>query len=267
MWGVLVLRGYMKLVWLVLISLVYSTLSAHIYLNNCAARVGVANLDIISTSPLTSYYQAGVSNPGIVCSISQPFQISGIENGSLAYSQKSHNSSFALGCNYLYSDYYSQYSNFLSYNYTIKNCLTIGIGQKFIMINEEDNYVYPLTDLGLLISQEKSKLVLNYTNVLNKKSSKLDLPTLFSSEISYRLKSDTFVAVGIEKEKQHKLTTKFGIRYKVLPSLTLLSGYSLEPNQMAFGVGVDYKKFSINYAVITHPELDSTHHISLIYEL
>lgn len=257
----------MRLFCLVFFCFISSNLVSHVYLSNCADRVGVANLNIISKSPLTSYYQSAIANDGISSSISQPFQFSGIENGSISFSNTYNRINFSLGSVYLLSDHYSQFSNYLALNYAVNKLITLGVGQKLVTVNEEENYSYPLTDIACLISHEKTKLAISYTNIFQKKSSKIELPNIFNTEISYNPIENTFIAVGLEKEKGYKLASRFGIRYKVLQSLTLLSGYSLETNQISFGVGVDYREFSIHYAVITHPELDSTHHISLIYEL
>jgi hypothetical protein len=257
----------MKKVWLIFFYLVSNSLFCHIYLNSDAARVGVANLNLISSSPLTDYYQAAVSNPGLSTSISHPFQFSGIENGNISFSYKYKNFHLSAGSLYLISNHYNLYSNYLGFNYLIKDLLTLGISQKFISVFEEENYFYPVTDLGCKIAHAKTMLAINYTNILHKQNCRIDLPNIISTEISYNPLHDTFIALGLEKEKNHKLQTKFGIRYNLLESLTLLTGYSLNPNQISFGLGIDYRKMSINYAIITHPELDSTHHISLIYAL
>ncbi len=257
----------MKLVWLFYFLFVNTTLFCHIYLGSCAARVGLANLNIISSSPLTDYYQAGVSNSGISTSLSQPFQFSGVENGNITYSQDFKKYHFSIGTLYLLSEYYNVYSNYLSINYSFQELITLGFSQKFISISEEENYFYTITDFGCKVSHEKTMIALNYSNILHKRSSRIDLPNIISTEIAFNPIKDTYIAFGLEKEKEHKLSKRFGVRYKIVKSLTLLTGYSLKPNQISFGVGVDYKKININYAVITHPELDSTHHISLIYEL
>ncbi len=257
----------MKLVWLFYLCLVNCSLLGHIYLDNCAARVGVANLNLISNSPLTDYYQAGVSNSGISTSISQPFQFSGVENGNITFSKNYHNNHLSVGSLYLLSDYYNLYSNYLSYNYSFQNIITLGISQKFISINETENYFSTITDIGCKITQEKTCLALNYTNLFHKNSSRIDLPNIFSTEISYNPLPETYVAIGFQKEKKHKVSTRFGFRYDLINSLTLLSGYSLEPNQIYFGIGLDYKRVNINYAINTHPQLDSSHYISIIYDM
>lgn len=257
----------MQLFWLFFFCFISNNLASHIYLDNCADRVGVANLNTISKSPLTSYYQSAVGNDGISTSISQPFQFSGIENGSISISKTYSRINFSLGSVYLLSNHYSQFSNYIALNYTFKEIVTIGVGQKLISVNEEDNYSYPVTDIACLISHDKTKLAVSYTNIFQTESYKIELPNIITTELSYNPIANTFIAVGFEKEKGYKLASKFGTRYKVLQSLTLLSGYSLELNQISFGLGVDYQEFSIHYAVKTHPELDSTHHISLIYEL
>ena len=257
----------MRLVLVMFIWLVHSVLFSYIYLHNCADLVGVSNLNTISHSPLTSYYQSAIANQGISCSISQPFQFSEIENGNISFSKKFKDTSFSLGSVYLLSEYYNQFSNYLNLNYTFHDLITLGIGQKLISVDEEENYSYTITDVGFKIAKDKTQLAINYTNIFSKKSSKLELPNIIDSEISYNPLENTFIAVGVEKEKSQKLSTRFGIRYKLLQSLSLLSGYCLEPNQISFGIGIDCRDITINYAIITHPELDSTHHISIIYGL
>ncbi len=247
--------------------MVNSSLGAHIYLSSGADRVGVANLNIISHSPLTSYYQTGVYNDGISCSISQPFQFSGVENGNVSVSKSFHAYNISLGTLYLLSDHYTQFSNYLNFNYTIHDLITLGIGQKIITVNEEENYNYAITDIGCKIYKDKTKFAVNYTNLLQKESSKIELPNIVTTEISYSPTDDTDLAIGLEKEKNHQFSTSLGIRYKVMESLTLLSGYSLEPNQISFGLSINYQRFNVNYAIVTRPELNSTHHISLIYEM
>lgn len=256
----------MKKWWLFGFVVIFSPLFSHVYMNNCADRIGVANINIISISPLTSYYQAGVTNEGISTSISQPFQIAGVENGNISLSKNFRKMNISTGALYLFSDHYSMYSSYLNLNYELLEIISLGLSQKLISINETESYFETISDIGILISRDQTKLAINYTNLFNNKSNKLDIPNIISSEISYNPIKDTYLALGVEKEKRHKLSTKFGIRYRILSSLTLLSGYTLEPNQMFAGLSVSYKDFNITYAIATHPELDSTHQISLIYD-
>ncbi|MBI9032521.1 hypothetical protein JEZ13_11055 [bacterium] len=257
----------MKLVWLLWLLIFNISLFADVYLSSDADRAGLANLSIISKSPITSYYQASITNEGLSCSISQPYQFSGIENGNIAISKNVKNFNLSLGSLYLMSNYYNQFSNYLNLSYTFHDVITWGIGQKLISVYEEENYYYTTTDIGFLISQNKTKLAVSYTNLFKRKSSKLTLPNIISTEISYNPIPDVYLALGLEKEKNFKTCPKIAIRYKVLKSLTLLSGYSLEPNQISFGISVNYYKCFINYAIMTHPQLDSTHYITLIYGL
>ncbi|MFA7057398.1 MAG: hypothetical protein WC155_07555 [Candidatus Cloacimonadales bacterium] len=257
----------MRLLCLLLFLFSYFSLPAHIYLSNCALRVGVSNLNLISESPLTSYYQPAVSHQGIACSISQPFQFSNIESGNLCFSQAWQEANFTVGSNYLISSNYSTYSNFLNYNYTFQKLITVGIGHKLISVFEEEKYLANSTDIGFMLKQEKVALALSYTNLFHNKSSKISLPNIISTELSYQPQADVFLGIGLEKEKNHKLNPKLGIRYQLAESLSLLSGYSLEPNQMTFGANISYNKFNISYAIATHNELKSSHYISLVYDL
>lgn len=257
----------MRLFWLLLTLFSYLSLPAHIYLSNCASRVGVSNLNLISTSPLTSYYQPAVSHQGVACSISQPFQFSNVENGNLAFSQDLATGNITLGSNYLISSDYSTYSNFLNYNYTFQELITIGLGHKLVTVFEEERYLENSTDLGLMLKQEDLALAVSYTNLFHNQNKRISLPNIISTELSYQPQDDVLLGVGLEKEKNQKLNTKLGISYQIIENLTLLSGYSLEPNQITFGVNIEYSKFTISYAIATHNELKSSHYVSLIYGL
>ncbi len=255
----------MKRLWLFLLLGVSLSLNAHIYMSNCADRVGVGNISLLSKSPITAYYNPAVSNVGTSTSISQPYGFSQVENGNFSVTKELNKISISLGCNYLVSSNFNQFSNNLAVNYKFNKFLKIGLGHKVINIIENDKYAANSSDIALLLKKDNSKVAITYSNLFNNHSSKILLPSILVTELSYEPSATTSIGLAFEKEKGYKLTTKVGIRYRPLPSLSILSGYSIEPNQMFAGIDVTYKKASIVYAIASHLELGLTHYLTLIY--
>jgi hypothetical protein len=255
----------MKRFGLVILLFCLINLNGHIYLNNCADRLGVANISLLSQSPITSYYNPAISHEGISSSISQPYGFKDVDKGNLSISKDFQKYNITITSNYLISPHYTYFSNNLAMNYKFDNYAILGIGYKIVSIREEENYNLPETNIGLLLHKDNVRLAVSYSNLLNKKSSRIELPNILTSEISFKLNQFIGLALGLEKEKNYKQTTKIAIRYKALKSLELLSGYSLDPNQLFAGMQVDYKKIKTVYALESHLELGLTHTISLIY--
>ncbi len=257
----------MKLFWFFLFLFISTSINCHIYLNNCADRVGLANINLISKSPLTSYYNPAISNQGIACSISQPFGFSGIENGSLCVSKDVKTINITYATNYLLSSNFKEFVNELSINYSFKDMIILGISHKHVSICETSNYSGHLSDVGILIKNDAIKFAFSYSNILNDNNSRIELPKILTSEVSYRFNDITSFAIAIEKEMEEQINSKLGIRYTPIKSMSILSGYSYEANQIFAGLDVEYKRFMIAYAISNHVDLGISHYISLIYDL
>lgn len=257
----------MKKYWFWLFLCYIVNINGHIFLNNCADRVGVANINLLSTSPNCAYYNPSLFNPGIATSISQPFGLSGIENGNITYASAIYKANVSLGVNYLLSDNYQQYSNFLSISYQLCDILTIGLSEKLITVYEYTNYKKWMTDVGILIKKDRLALAIAYTNLLHTPSAYLDMPNVISTEIAYSLSENSICGIALEKESNYALNSKIALRYALDKYMSVSSGYSFQPNQMFVGIILSYKQFSTNYAISTHLELGLTHYVSLKYEL
>jgi len=66
-------------------------------------------------------------------------------------------------------------------------------------------------------------------------------------------------AVEIEKDARYPAVFHAGVEWTPLPGLALRWGFCRGPAQVAFGFGLDRRRFGLDYACTVHPALGATH--------
>ena len=117
-----------------------------------------------------------------------------------------------------------------------------------------------LTDeltLGVhLYNPTRSKL----TNVNNER-----IPTIMKLGIDYRFSKKVLLAVSTEKSVGFDANVNAGAEYHVTELFYLRGGISTNPQQYAFGVGVQLKHLMVDLSSSFHPTLGVMPTMSIIY--
>ncbi|MEM6298510.1 MAG: hypothetical protein AAF740_07470, partial [Bacteroidota bacterium] len=92
------------------------------------------------------------------------------------------------------------------------------------------------------------------------------IPTIMRAGLSYEPIKKLMLNLETEKEVDEPAMFKAGLAYQVLEDkLTFRTGLSTEPFINYFGLGFKYKFLIIDYALNTHPDLNMTNHLSIVY--
>ncbi len=109
---------------------------------------------------------------------------------------------------------------------------------------------------------------LNITNVNQAKLSEEErIPTVVQAGLAYHPVKTLLFIVETEKDVAYEAVFKLGMEYKIIEKLSLRTGISTHPVQMHYGMGFNLKKFKIDYALITHPQLGFSNQLSVSYRL
>jgi hypothetical protein len=93
------------------------------------------------------------------------------------------------------------------------------------------------------------------------------IPTVVQAGLAYTPVEPLLLVIETEKDVDYKAVFKLGMEYKIVEKLSLRTGISTQPVQMHYGMGLNLKKFIIDYALITHPQLGFSNQLSVSYRL
>jgi len=91
------------------------------------------------------------------------------------------------------------------------------------------------------------------------------LTSTISLGCSFKASNQLLLTTEIQKSIEHKPDIKFGIDYKIVPSISLRSGISTNPGIYSFGLGFNYNNFIIDFSGNFHQLLGFSPSSSLIY--
>jgi hypothetical protein len=91
------------------------------------------------------------------------------------------------------------------------------------------------------------------------------LPTILRAGVLYTPLKTVLLSSEFEKDSDQPSSWKMGLAHQVLGKLWLRTGVASRPLTHHFGAGFSASKFSVDYAVHTHPFLGWSHHLSIAY--
>lgn len=103
------------------------------------------------------------------------------------------------------------------------------------------------------------------------------LPFTFASGISYQLKPKWLAALDISKAAGQDVSAKLGTEYQIHPMLALRTGYRSNAGDwktggtwdwvsgLSMGMGCNWKKYNLDYAVASFGDLDFANQVTLGY--
>ncbi|UXP30935.1 hypothetical protein N6H18_11290 [Reichenbachiella agarivorans] len=99
---------------------------------------------------------------------------------------------------------------------------------------------------------------------LSKQTGEL-VPTYMKTGLSYRPNSDLMLNTEVEKNLDDPLSFKIGMEYQIIEWVALRLGFKTEPFISNFGIGLNPKNLSIDYAYSIHPDLGGINQVSFAY--
>jgi hypothetical protein len=91
------------------------------------------------------------------------------------------------------------------------------------------------------------------------------LPVVMKAGISYRPTAKLILNLETEKDISFPQALKAGLEYKIIPTLAVRTGISSKPIASSYGFSFSFYAFEFLYALNTHPQLQPSHHLALVY--
>lgn len=160
----------------------------------------------------------------------------------------------------------------LSYAKEFGNFLAIGVQLNYCMMHREEHYGdinYLTFEVGIL-SKITPRLTLG-AHIYNPMSTGISkttderAPSVFRLGGAYEVTDKFIITAETEKDIHHKALFKSGMEYKMIPALHLRAGISSEPSTFCFGIGVFYRKMTMDFSTSYHQVLGFSPQTSLIY--
>lgn len=92
------------------------------------------------------------------------------------------------------------------------------------------------------------------------------IPINIEFGVSYNFSSKVLLNTGIIKTLNYEADFKAGLEYNLLDWMALRGGVSVNPFRQYAGFGLNYQKFSFDFASASHPNLGYTPQVALSYE-
>ncbi len=123
-------------------------------------------------------------------------------------------------------------------------------------------------DLGLLFRPHERMTVGFSARNVNRPSIKGDaLPQTFSTGLSVRMIDPLLLHADVYKDVRFPADMRFGAEYQFFDKLFLRLGVATEPSRFSAGLGFDFGKGVIDYAIYSHSDLGVTHAVSASFHI
>lgn len=158
----------------------------------------------------------------------------------------------------------------LSYTNSLYDHLALGVQLDYIMIHRDENFGdlhYITFEFGILSKINKQvTLGAHFYNPLNREISKTTnerSPSVLRLGGAYNVTKEFLLTAEVEKDIQQKVGFKCGMEYKLIPALHVRAGICSNPSTFCFGVGIFYRKLTMDFSSCYHQILGFTPQTSL----
>ncbi|MDW7691664.1 hypothetical protein R9C00_17050 [Flammeovirgaceae bacterium SG7u.111] len=149
----------------------------------------------------------------------------------------------------------------------------LGLKANFLQINQLGlgSITVPYVEFGV-ITKLSDKVYLgahlfNLTQASITNEYKERIPTRVQLGIAYKAAEKLYLNMEIEKDLEYSPLLKAGLEYKVIELLRLRAGANIPSKQNYFGLGLELKNLTIDYAYAHHSHLGASSELSLSYLL
>jgi len=262
---------------LILFTLYIVSVSSNFFaqLNPGAKQISIANSDVALSNDVFCLFNnpAGLSQmnwreSGIYYSPS-PFGFNELANGFFSYHEPTKIGSFAFGGMTYGFELYRENKLILGYSFNYNNNFFAGAAVNYHTVSIK-NYgstgVFYLDIGGLIYLSDSFRWGFFVHNINRASFGNEDdqIPLLMNAGLSYDIVNQLSFNFSIEKDIRYDAALQAGINYDIIENISLRSGFSNNPSSYSGGMGINYSFFSLDYAVINHPDLGLTHQAGII---
>lgn len=232
---------------------------------------------VLSDSWSAANNPAGLSDlKGFVIGLTaeQRFMMNELRNYSLVSSVGVGKGAFGLNFSYSGWDAYRQMKSGLSYAREFAPFFSSGLRLVYIRSNstEAENADQWLSfDLGLMFRLSKHvNLAIEADNPLLttlKNKEAIELPSFYQIGVAYEYNEGLILLAGIRKNSYARAEYLAGLEHVIFRKLALRAGVSMFPFRVSFGMGLKYKRLSLDIAASRHQYLGYSPQVSLLISI
>lgn len=198
-----------------------------------------------------------------------PFGLKELASFSLAYVEPFNFGNISLGANTY--GYELLRENFFTLGYSKNFSKKIFLGATLnlysILIKgygTDNSFGINFGSLAYITEEIRLGFAANNINRATYGREKSQIPSSFNIGFSYAPLTQAVFSFATIKELDKDISANFGVEFYPIDFFCLRSGFSSNPQQYFFGLGVSYSYFSFDYSFSYHNDLGSTHAISFV---
>lgn len=166
------------------------------------------------------------------------------------------NDAFSLSISQFGYNLYNENIFGLAYAKLFGNRLSVGLKLDYILIKYNnihyDNINLITFELGIqTYITEKIILgayIFNPANIKIRSPNIDKIPIIMRLGLSYNITPDFLLVSEVEENFDNNLAYRFGIEYEIIEKFHIRSGFQLNPALFTIGMGLDFKRFSIDFS-------------------
>ena len=101
----------------------------------------------------------------------------------------------------------------------------------------------------------------NYRNT----NASIYIPSSLNIGAAYQISNKVLIATSLTKVSQLKYDVSFGLDYQLIEPISLRGGITMKPFKQYGGVGIEYEKMNLDFAVTSDPNLGYSSQIGISY--
>ena len=198
-----------------------------------------------------------------------PFGLNELANGFVAYNEPLSNSSLSFGAMSYGFELYKESKIILGYSYSFLNKFFLGLALNYhsVSIKNYGNksvFYFNLGGLAYITNDIRWGFYIYNINRASFVEEDDQIPEVINCGFSYSIIPELSINLAMDKDIRYTPSLKFGIDYYIIENLSIRTGFSNEPSSFSAGVGINYSFISLDYAVLSHPDLGLTHQAGII---
>ncbi len=199
-----------------------------------------------------------------------PFGLKELSNGSFAAKFNLWNFSFAAGASFYGFELYKENSVSLAISKRLFEKFFLGATAVYHNLSIEKYGAASAVsfNFGLLYYLTKSlrlAFVANNPFRASYSGEENEIPTEMKIAASYSPLTNLDFNIALAEDFRFPLEVRCGVEYGIVKYVDLRAGFESGANSYAFGIGVKYSLFEIDYAALVHRSLPLTHQLNIIF--
>lgn len=228
---------------------------------------------VANTGDAMYYNPAGlwqIGNPYAQAYYSAPFNLKDLGTTAFNFTYPSSFGNGTINFESFGSDLYRETTIGLAFSRSFRGKLIYGVVLNYDHLNIKDAGSAGTIgcDMGLMFRPHEMVTVGFAARNINRPKIEEDaLPQTFSMGTGIRMIDHLLLSVDVYKDIKFPTDVRFGAEYQFFEKLFLRVGMAREPSLFSAGLGFDFGKGAVDYAIYSHPDLGVTHAISASFHI